>query len=168
MSQCASPSERCFVHVVIQQLFSIPRELWSKVSTVVVVNKQIPLDRYGVQGMYSHLTRHMQREKWIIHMILAISFLAQHEHLHVTVIWWSVLNDSLVSYFPRGNHEEFLPPDKPFPVCRTETRWNELGNTSATWIYRNPQDQVGCIQECWGGWLAPFQGFSKLFEKLLL
>lgn len=115
MSQCASPSERCFVHVVIQQLFSIPRELWSKVSTVVVVNKQIPLDRYGVQGMYSHLTRHMQRAKWIIHMILAISFLAQHEHLHVTVIWWSVLNDSLVSYFPRGNHEEFLPPRQTLP-----------------------------------------------------
>lgn len=110
MSQRASPCERCFVHADIQ-LFRIPRELWSKVSTVVVVNKQIPLDRYRVWGMYSHLTRLMQRVKWIIHVILAISFLAQHEHLHVTVIWWSVLNDSVI--FPEKTMRSFSPQTNP-------------------------------------------------------
>lgn len=71
--------------------------------------------------MYSHLlTSLMQRLNWIIHVILAVSFLAQGEQTHVTVVWWYVLNDSLVGYFPRENHDELLPSDKPCPVCRRE------------------------------------------------
>lgn len=70
------------------------------------------------ETLYSHLlTSLMQRLKWIIHVILAVSLLAQGEQTHGAAVWWDVLRDSLVSYFPRENHEELLPPDKPFPAC---------------------------------------------------
>lgn len=45
------------------QIYNSPGspESWEVSTVVVVVNKQIPLDRYGVRGMYSHLLTRLMK-----------------------------------------------------------------------------------------------------------
>lgn len=159
--------------VLCVQIYNSSGSLEScEVSTVVVVNKQIPLDRYGVWGMYSHLqTSLMQRLNWIIHVILICKLPGTRWANTCNSCWGYVLNDPLVGDFPRENHKE-LPPRQTLPSVQERSsicsRWKKQGNTSATWIYRSPQDQTGCSQECWRVWQTPFQGFYHPSEKLLL
>lgn len=41
----------------------------------------------------------MQRIKRITHGILSVSLLVHLEHLYITIVWWSMLNDLLFSSF---------------------------------------------------------------------
>lgn len=166
LGKCLSSCERCFVYADIQ-LSRIPRELGSLYSCCCCEQTNPTGQVWSQRNVLSPSNQAYERLQWIIRVILTISFLARCKQLHVTVAWWFVPNHSLVGYFPRENHEELLSPDKPSLQERSSThsRRNELGNTSGTWIYRSPWDQMGCILQ---GWLTPFQGFLHLSEKLLL
>lgn len=171
MSPCASPCERCFMYADIQ-LFMIPREVRS-IYTCCCCEQTNPTGQVrSLRRVLSPSNQAYAKAK--------MDHPCDFSYKLPGTMQASTCSSCLVvcaKWLPGGLFSQrkpwrASPPRQTLPSLQerssAHSRRNEPANTWATWIYRSLRDQIGCIQECWGGWLIPFQGFYHLSEKFLL